>query len=115
MKVAMETSERIVSGNGQARVRFNRTLPRRFRAHESYISLAVRRVSLKKGRVNLSKYGPYLFGLLGQTNFDAETRQRALNFGKNDLLGFILKRTQGVGRQERCAVLVGQLDRKSVV
>lgn len=70
----METSERIVSGNGHALVRFNRTLPRRFRAHESYISLAVRRVSLKKGRVNLSKYGPYLFGLLGQTNFDAETR-----------------------------------------
>ncbi|MEL6568469.1 MAG: glycosyl hydrolase 108 family protein [Pseudomonadota bacterium] len=70
----METSELIVSGNGHALVRFNRSLPRRFRAHESYISLAVRRVSLKKGRVNLSKYGPYLFGVLGQTNFDAETR-----------------------------------------
>ncbi|MEM9740666.1 MAG: glycosyl hydrolase 108 family protein [Pseudomonadota bacterium] len=70
----METSERIVSGNGHALVRFNKTLPRHFRAHESYISLAVRRISLKKGRVNLSKYGPYLFGVVGQTNFDAQTR-----------------------------------------
>jgi len=70
----METSDLIVSGNGHALVRFNKNLRRRFRAHESYISLAVRRVSLKKRRVNLSKYGPYLFGALGQTNFDEETK-----------------------------------------
>ena len=70
----MEASEIIVRGNGHALVRFNRTIPRRFRVHESYISLAIRRVSLKKGRVNLSKYGPYVFGVLGQTNFDAQTR-----------------------------------------
>lgn len=69
-----ETSSTLASGNGHALVRFNARKPVRFQPETSYISIAVRSISLEKGRINLSKYAPYLFGVIGQTNFDADTR-----------------------------------------
>lgn len=70
----MPAREPVFSGNGHALVRLPRGPALSFAPETSYISIAVRRISLRKGRVNLAKYGPYLFGVLGQTNFDADTR-----------------------------------------
>lgn len=70
----MPMSDLLTYGNGHALVRFNEPAPRRFSPDTSYISIAIRRISLRKGRINLAKFGPYLFGVLGQTNFDAQTK-----------------------------------------
>ena len=70
----MPTSDLLTYGNGHALVRFNAGDTVRFSPDASYISIAIRRISLRKGRINLAKFGPYLFGVLGQTNFDAQTK-----------------------------------------
>ncbi|MCI4645152.1 MAG: hypothetical protein MRY64_10245 [Hyphomonadaceae bacterium] len=70
----MLKSETLNAGNGHALVRFNEETVRRFSPDTSYISISIRRISLRKGRINLAKFGPYLFGVLGQTNFDAQTK-----------------------------------------
>lgn len=70
----MLTAETLASTDGHALVRFNSETPTLFAPEDSYISISVRRVSLAKGRINLSKHGPYLFGVLGQTNFHEQTR-----------------------------------------
>ena len=70
----MSADDPVFSGGGHALVRIASGPADTFAPETSYISIAVRRISLRKGRVNLAKYGPYLFGVLGQTNFDADTR-----------------------------------------
>ncbi|MEO0464925.1 MAG: glycosyl hydrolase 108 family protein [Pseudomonadota bacterium] len=70
----MHTAEFLAASDGHSLVRFLSDKPTVFTPAETYISISVRRVSLAKGKINLSKHGPYIFGVLGQTNFDEQTR-----------------------------------------
>jgi len=45
-----------------------------FLADETYVSVAVRAISLRRGRFSSAKYGPYIYGIVGQTNFHAQTK-----------------------------------------
>lgn len=64
-------SDRLFSADGHTLVRFEKTRQDAFIVGQTYISLVVRHVHVDRG---MSKYGPYLYGALGQSNFGSQTR-----------------------------------------
>ena len=67
-------STRLVANDDQSLYRLDGFTGEPFTPDDSYISIAVRAISLKRGRLNSAKYGPYIYGVIGQTNFDAQTK-----------------------------------------
>ncbi|NBC21168.1 MAG: hypothetical protein GVY06_09040 [Alphaproteobacteria bacterium] len=59
-----------IPGEDASLVRLDGTDAPVFTPGETYISIVIRRISLKHGRGGLRKYGPYVYGVLGQTSFD---------------------------------------------
>ncbi len=68
----MPESEVLIPGDGASLAYLPGADAPVFTPGETYISIAVRRISLKKGRVDFRKYGPYVYGVLGQTSFDEQ-------------------------------------------
>ncbi|MEM0985464.1 MAG: glycosyl hydrolase 108 family protein [Pseudomonadota bacterium] len=70
----MAKSTLLVADNEQSLYRLETFRGEPFLPDETYISVAVRAVSLRRGRFNTAKYGPYIYSVVGQTNFDAQTK-----------------------------------------
>ncbi|MEM7768100.1 MAG: glycosyl hydrolase 108 family protein [Pseudomonadota bacterium] len=70
----MAKSTLLVADNQQSLFRLDGFRGEPFLPDESYVSIAVRAVSLRRGRFSSAKYGPYIYGVVGQTNFDAQTK-----------------------------------------
>ncbi len=68
----MPDYNKLISDGAGTLVRFPSANDPAFTPGETYISVTIRRISLKRGRVNLRKYGPYVWGVLGQTSFDQQ-------------------------------------------
>ena len=68
----MPDSTVVIPGEGASLAYLSGAQGEVFTPGETYISIAVRRISLKKGRVDFRKYGPYVYGVLGQTSFDEQ-------------------------------------------
>ncbi len=70
----MAKSTLLVRDSEQSLYRLDAFRGEPFLPDETYVSVAVRAISLKRGLFGTAKYGPYIYGILGQTNFNAQTK-----------------------------------------
>ena len=70
----MAKSTLLVADDQQSLYRLDEFRGEPFVPEETYVSIAVRAISLKRGFFSSAKYGPYIYGVIGQTNFDAQTK-----------------------------------------